>query len=289
MPFFMYLSGYVTFLSRTARTPLARWPSLIRRRAARLLVPFLLFGLGILAAKLIAARIVAVDNVPTGLWDGLRALVWDTGHSPATSVWYILVLFVYCAATPLLLQIGGRALVFAVAALLYLVPAPQILYLDRICSFFIFFVVGGLAADAGERWSRIVDTWRWPALAALTLLAATVASGQIAFTWTEGMQGFPYKWALLVAGLLSMPALHGVARTLRAPVLDTLGRYSFVIYLLNTPFIGVAKAVLLKLTPWDGAHFAPFAAALMLAGTAGPILTKRLLLRRWGPMDRMTD
>ncbi len=64
MPLFMYLSGYVAFMSGAARAPLSGWPAFVRRRAVRLLVPFLLFGLIILCAKLVFARIAIVDNVP---------------------------------------------------------------------------------------------------------------------------------------------------------------------------------------------------------------------------------
>jgi len=293
MPLFMYVSGYVTFVSGAARTPLRDWGRLAGKRATRLLGPFLLFGLAILCAKLLASQFAAVDNVPPDLSDGLRELVWDTQHSPATSVWYIAVLFVFCIATPPLLAIDpSRTALLAVAVVLYFLPLPPLLYLDRVGTYFLFFVVGGLAADAGTRWLRIVDAARWPALAGLAAVTFLVASGHITFHWTEGQQGFPYKWALLIAGMLSLPAIHGLLR--HAPfansgTLARLGRYVFVIYLLNTPFIGITKAVLLKLMAWDGAHFLLIATLLMLAGTCGPILTKRLLLRRVPVLDRMTD
>ncbi len=293
MPLFMYLSGYVTFLSGAARTPPARWPLLLRRRAHRLLLPFVLFGLAILIGKLLVARIAPVDNVPPGLWPGLRALVWDTAHSPATSIWYIAVLFVFCLITPPLLAIDRRhATLLAVAAALFVLPLPPVLYLDRVGSYFIFFVAGGIAADAGRRWTRAVDILYLPALAALAALALPVALGWISFTWSEGAQGFPYKWALLAAGLLSLPAVHGLVRhgpAARSATLLLLGRYVFIIYLLNTVFIGLAKAVLLKVTSWDGGHFLPFAAALMLAGVLGPVATKRWLLRRVPALDRASD
>lgn len=293
MPLFMYLSGYVTFLSGAARTPLARWPYLIRRRAARLLLPFVLFGITILCGKLVVAPFAAVDNVPPNLWDGLWALVWDTKHSPATSVWYVAALFAFCVVTPLLLAFNrGRALLAGTAMLLYLLPLPSALYLDRIGSYFVFFVLGGLAADAGGRWLHIVDRIWLLALAVLAAVVLPVALGLIRFEWTEGAQGFPYKWALLIAGLLSLPAMHGLVRhgaTARMASLAVLGRYVFVIYLLNTVFIGLAKALLLKFVSWDGAHFLPFAAALMAAGTLGPMLTKRWVLRRLPALDRATD
>jgi fucose 4-O-acetylase-like acetyltransferase len=293
MPLFMYLSGYVTFLSGAARRPLSEWPRLARRRAERLLLPFVSFGVLIVAAKLIAAHFFAVDNVPASLAEGLRTLVWDTERSPATSVWYVFVLFTYCLATPLFLALPrGRAVLVAVAAALFVAPLPPTLYLDRIGTYMIFFVAGGLAADTGIRWRNFIDALWLPALALLVAVVLPVALGWVQFEWQEGAQGFPYKWALLLAGLLSLPAVHGLVRHgafARSSGLVCLGRYVFVIYLLNTIFIGIAKALLLEFTTWDGTHFLPFALALMMAGTLGPILTKRLLLRHFPALDRATD
>ncbi len=208
-------------------------------------------------------------------------------------MWYIVALFVFCAATPVLLALDPtRTLLVAVAVLAYVAPLPPVAYLDRVGTYFIFFVAGGLAADAGPRWFRLVDSARWPALAGLLALALAVGSGEITFTWPEGAQGFPYKWALLTAGLFSLPAIHGLVRhgaLARSTVLETLGRYVFVIYLLNTPFIGLTKAALLEITPWNGERFLPFAAALMLAGTLGPLAIKRWLLRRMPTLDRATN
>jgi len=293
MPLFMYLSGYVTFLSGAARTPRAEWPHLVRRRAGRLLVPFVVFGLAVLCSKLLVSRFAHVDNVPQGFWPGVRALVWDTEHSPATEVWYIAALFAFCVITPPLLSLRhGRAVLLGAAVLVYLLPLPPMLYLDRIGSYLIFFVLGGLAADASRRWLVVVDRIWLPALAALALAVLPVSLGWISFHWTEGAQGFPYKWALLVAGVLSLPAMHGLVRhgaAARASVLALLGRYVFVIYLLNTVFIGLTKAVLLEFVSWEGAHFVPFALVLMAAGVCGPLLTKRLVLRHLPALDRATD
>ena len=293
MPLFMYLSGYVTFLSGAARTPVSGWPSLVRRRAVRLLVPFALFGLAVLCGKLIVARFASVDNVPPDLFDGLRELVWNTRYSPATSVWYIAVLFAFCVVTPLLLALErSRRLLAASAVIIYLLPLPPLIYLDRMSTYFLFFVAGGLAADAGPRWLHVIDRI-WPlALAALGVVALPVALGWIPFDWNEGNNVFPYKWALLIGGLLSMPAIHGLVRhgaAARSALLASLGHYAFVIYLLNTVFIGLTKAVLLHFVSWEGAHFPPVAAALMLAGVGGPLFVKRYVLRRLPALDRATD
>jgi peptidoglycan/LPS O-acetylase OafA/YrhL len=103
--------------------------------------------------------------------------------------------------------------------------------------------------------------------------------------------GWPEKYLLLPVGMLAMPALHGSLRSLTpsSPSLLLLGRYSFMIYLFNTPCIGLTKALLLLVCSWDGAHFLPFAAALMVSGTLGPIALKTWAFRRVPTLDRLTD
>ena len=98
--------------------------------------------------------------------------------------------------------------------------------------------------------------------------------------------GAPSRWsavAFLVCGLLSMPALHGLVRTRpldRFGLLMIFGSYSFVIYLLNTPFIGFAKGVMLRVMPWDGANFLLFAPLLLAAGIGLPVALKKYGLRQ---------
>ncbi|MBV8526434.1 MAG: acyltransferase [Acetobacteraceae bacterium] len=294
MPFFMYLSGFATFYSGAARTPVAAWPSLIRRRAGRLLVPFFGLGLLVLVGKLLAARAVAVDNVPAGLGPGLLGLLWNTAESPAGSVWYVFVLFIYAAATPLLIRMTkGHAMdLIAPALLLYAVPIPAIVYLDRVGANFVFFLAGGLAAEAGGVWQSWIDRWRWRLLLSFgALLAALWAIGGVPAIGPGGAK-WAHKAAMLAAGLLSAPALHALARTelvRRSRVLLALGTLSFAIYLLNTICIGIAKAALSEFLLWNEANFHPFAGALMVAGVLGPMILKTLVFRRFRFIDRITS
>ena len=106
MPFFMYLGGLVFFHVGDAVNPRPSYGAYLIRRAERLLVPFLSLGLLILLGKFAAEQFLYVDNKPASLSDGLRSLFWTTGQSPATSVWYIFVVFVYCGVTPLLVRLS---------------------------------------------------------------------------------------------------------------------------------------------------------------------------------------
>jgi fucose 4-O-acetylase-like acetyltransferase len=284
MPFFMYLSGYVVFLTGAARIPPSKWPELASRRTYRLLLPFVLFGLAILLGKLIASRFIQVDNLPGSLAAGLKGLVWNTDVSPAESVWYLVVLFALSIMVPPILWVlrGRSAPLLVLALILYVLPVPQVLYLDRIARFMSFFAMGGLASDAGKSWLDLID--RYFPLALLALLVALSVSLLVFPAWNPDIP-------LFVCGTLSMPALHGLVRHryfANSSLLLTFGAYSFVIYLLNTPFIGLVKGAMLKLLPWDGANFLLYAPVLTAAGVFLPILLRRYLLSRVPALDRMT-
>lgn len=287
MPFFLYLSGltavYSGFLQRGRANFLAR----ALERARRLLVPF--FGLGVLIVlgKYAAQRVMHVDNAPASLGAGFAALVWDTGHSPALSIWYLFVLFVVSLTSLALLNGRATRLPFLLAGslVLFWLPLPTYVYADRVGTYAPFFLMGAAAGFAGTRWERWMGrVWPW----IMTLFGAALMA--VALMPVPGVLGS--KMILLAVGSLSFPAIHGFLRALRSdPVLQTfslLGRYSFTIYLFNTLCIGLVKGVLLWRWSWDGAHFAPFAAVLMCAGLLGPIALKHYVFRHVGRLDRLT-
>ncbi len=283
MPFFLYLSGTVVVLSGLHRAAPADWPRVFRGRAVRLLIPFFGLGLFILAAKLLAVRVLHVDNPPEGLWGGLRDLFWTTNQSPASTVWYLFVLFLSTALALPLLRLGaGTTGLVLLGLALQAVEVPPVAYLDRLASHFVFFAAGAWVAERQDRllpaFERLQTFW-WAAFAAAVGLAVA--------GWMDA------RAALLACGLLSIPALHGL---IRLPPISGwewplfLGRYAMAIYLLNTPAIGLAKALLILAgVGWTSGAFPVHVVALTAAGLALPILVKALLLRRVPTLDRLTD
>ncbi len=285
MPFFLYLSGVVAAYSGAAFAPPRRWGALAAGRARRLLVPFFAIGFLVLALKLAVGGAVYVDNAPAGWRAGVTGLFWDTAASPARSVWYVFVLFVFGLAAPVLVWLGrgGLAVLVAAAFAAYLVPLPARLYADDCGRYAVFFALGVVAGAAGPGWLRLVDRhWRALAWPFGLMLGWVVARGDFV----------SYPVTLFFTGVMAMPVLHGFVRTFRdsaALIFLWLGRYSFMIYLFNTLFIGLAKGLLLRVTDWDGGHFLPFAVALGLSGTLGPVALKRLAFRRSAVLDRLTN
>jgi len=273
MPFFLYLSGYVFFLTN-AHLRLGRaWQSLVKSRADRLLVPFAFFGIVIILGKSVAAQFgevhKGVGNIATGLWRVLS----NTPDNPNISIWYLLVLFTYSLVTPFLFArfrgkmawLIGAALIVSMAAEYFVVT--ERFYIARLLRYYVFFAVGGWAWLHWDWCVSRIKRWWLP----LTLLFAAAAS-----------QGPWHPFALLYCGLLSIPALHGAMlfpAAQRSRLLQVVGANSMAIYLMNTICIGVAKLIWLRLFPADGAWNAPFLSVLMLAGIIGPIVARAVIVR----------
>jgi fucose 4-O-acetylase-like acetyltransferase len=282
MPFFLYLSGYVAWASGGIAIPPSDTLRHAAKRARRLLLPFFLLGAVVLVGKLVAQEVVHVDNRASGLWSGLRDLVLTTEDSPATFIWFLLVLFLCSVLAPPLWRLAGTGGLLLAGLLLLALEPPALLYLDRFARHAFFFAVGVAVAQQEARLMPLFAArqWAWWALFAATLAAALAG-------WLPG------DFSLLVCGLAAIPALHGLMHVPAMARQDwalALGRYTMAIYLFNVIAIGVVKAALIAVgVPWNAAGFWIHAPALTVAGVALPILAKVLVLRRVPPLDRMTD
>ena len=284
MPFFLYLSGYVAFMTGAARTNFPKWPRLAARRSERLLLPFITFGVILVVGKLIASHFMYVDNNPANLKTAFINLVWNTDASPAISIWYMFVVFLATLLTPILfwLSRGNAYLILAFSLALFLIGLPHYVFADRFAEYYFFFVLGGVAADLGEGWSKFVDK---NYLMASCLLLAIIL-------YLFSLDAFSPHWSHLLCGIVAIPALHGLVRSgmLRNSKAHAyLGAFSFIIYLLNTPAMGVIKGVLLKWLEWDGRGFIVIATAMLLGGLLIPIAIKKLIFSRMSYIDRLTD
>jgi len=279
MPFFMYLSGTVFFLAGKQELSGRRYLAFMGDRFVRLMVPFLVFGLLIVTGKYLFHFFAFVDDAPRSLSSGVKDMIADAPDNPATSIWYVLVLFVFSAAMPLLWQAFGKRWMplFLLALALYFAPSTDAFYLERVMDYFIFFVAGGLVAMRGDvrtMFSSLLPFW-WVLFLASTAVVFTPLSTDM---------------KLLIPGLASIPALHGLVSSRRLAndrLLLKVGGYAFTIYLFNTITIGLAKAGYLKIAPIDNGYFLIALPLLFAAGTLGPIAIRRYLLG-WVPaLERM--
>jgi fucose 4-O-acetylase-like acetyltransferase len=268
MPLFMALTGMTFALSLPRFAAWGEVAGFSMKRVERLFLPYVVFGIAIIAGKLLAARFVVVDNLPGE--SALLELMVRPTHSGVTFLWFIYVLSIYLLLVPALFQLIGRrpmVLLLLGVALSFAGPRTQLFMLDEAVAYLPFFAGGMLLWMYREIWERILPGALW---ATTLLFAALLVMAQF--------QEMP-KWLVGSASLL--PVLAWMQRLPAGPLggLAALGRASLAIYLMNTIAIGVTKGLMLKLLPWDGPNFLLYFPLLALAGVAAPMVVRALLPR----------
>lgn len=277
MPFFMAISGYLYFRPGRVEGLWDNYKDYVVKQARRLIVPFFLIGVLVIFGKLIASSIMYVDNVPSNFLGGFASLVWDTGNSPAKSVWYIFVLFFYISICPIIYRFCPKPLWIcaAIGCGLYALPLIEFFYLNRFTTYFLFFVAGGVFRNFEKRYIYSIDKYSY--------LFVLLFLGSYVFYFFDT---FSYQGLKLIIGLISIPAIHTLCRIIDAKakepviaVLLYLGSNTLIIYMLNTIAIGVTKGIIFKITTWDGMNFFFVAPILILSGVFSPLIIRYLWRR----------
>lgn len=282
MPFFMFLSGIVAGYGYRPVENFLGWRLFVWKKATRLLPAYFLLAVLIVLGKSIASQFLYVDNVPTSIGRGVLDVLFRPADSSAKSLWFIYVLFFYYLVLhPLMLLFRSNLvaiLIFAIA--IQLLPAPDFLLLNRFCKFLQFFALGMLVGKYYLQFEIAVA--KFGAIGCLLFLILA----------SEALVS-PYPAAKVVVGWASIPAMFYLIQSMVTPrwrkKLLFWGRYSFVIYLFNTIFIGLVKAIGFKVVSWNGAAFLLFFPLMFMAGQFLPIVLKKQIFSRLPWFDKITD
>lgn len=279
MPFFMFLSGFVFFYAYNPIRALGDYRGYAVRKLWRFAPAYLLFGGLMIAGKVIGQRFLQVQSPPEGFWRGFEEILIRPMTSHAASLWYIYALLVFQILFPVALRLSRDRLepLLGVALVLHFVRSPTLFCLDRVCEHAFVFVAGAYAASRSSAWMALVD--RFCSLTLTTFIAVLIVSSY----WS--MPSYPIA-------LLSIPALHGLCRLPRwrsSSWLLLFGKYTFVIYLMNTMVIGLEKGVLEKLHLWSGPLFVFYGPLLLVSGVFVPILVKVCVFPKIPSLDRITS
>lgn len=278
MAFFMYLSGFVFFRPGRVQGIASKFPTYFIKQSLRFLVPFMLVGIAILYAKIILSPYMYVDGVPIDHVKSLLNVVWDTNAGPAKFIWYVFVIYIYSLIVPLLFPVFKERMLpwIIIGSILYFsVPSVSYLYVGRMAHFFIFFAVGGFLRHIENRYMKTLDSFGlfWGML--------FIASFSLFYIFN-----LPLRLCALFIGIASMPALHSLCRYLLrrggvgSALFYSLGAACYIIYLLNTSFIGLAKAIVFGFSSWDGLNFYWVAPLLFIVGLVGPWGLNFILLQK---------
>jgi len=121
--------------------------------------------------------------------------------------------------------------------------------------------------------------------ALVTVFAVSLLAADTAEEFVGG------KTVKLVVGLLSIPALWSLTMTrasARWGVLETLGKYTLVIYLLHAPIVAAIRLPAVKLDCFTGTAFDILIPVMVILGIAIPIYLKKELFSRFRWLDQIT-
>lgn len=281
MPFFMFLSGFVFFMSLKPIASGTQWLEFSKQKFERLFPAYFLLACLVLVGKLFVQQFAHVDNPASGLMDLVDILLYPM-QSVSAFVWYIYVLFWMMVVSALLLRVLSVPLLALLGAsmVLLFVPRLQLLGLGQFTKLYFFFLLGCCAFQYKEHYYRLIQA-NW--LLALVLMLGLILIWSFVWKW---------HWLWLPISLLSLIGLHGwlFRGAENRNIWLLLGAYSFVIYLFNTICIGVGKIGLLQIVPmqeyWYSAIYVPL---LTLLGICVPIALKKYLFPYWPWLNRITS
>ena len=279
MPLFMAVSGLLYGLKW--RPGATIWLDLAdaRPRVLRLLPSYLLIGLLVFAGKLAFQSFTPViDNRVNG-WTELLTLLTRPTASYCAFLWYIYALAALYIVFPLMFRaVGGRIFcLIPITVAFWLLPPSSWFAWDLLQELSIFFLAGVIAGRNYEMTDRWLQYLWLPALILFVLLLPV------------GTHFHPAaRWVAAALSIIAVPGLMRATERYHLGVFDLVGRYTLIIYLTNTIFIGLVKVASFQLGLWQAAYFPMIAVVMTVTAVGGGILLKRSLLPFVPPLDRIT-
>lgn len=282
MPLFMYLSGYVYF--RAVNNPKnADFMRFFWERANRLLVPFAVFAALVINMKFFGRSFADLRRADFDYLSGYKYLFVETAKNPAIDLWYLFVLFVFSITSFHAMRQGTRYFrpLLAISVVGYAIFAwyeprggmTDFLYADRLCWFYIFFVLGAITCAKRDATSRAFKRY-WP--------VAMLLFGLCEYLISQGSFAFLSGWRFLIIGGLSVAFLHGLlieALPRGNRVLRVLADNALIIYLFNTMIIAGLQQIIYKHHLLEGVPYVLMVGGITVVAVAIPVALRLLMLK----------
>ena len=234
MPFFIFASGIAYVMSRKND-----YFQFLKKKFFRLVVPYFTVSIIIIGAKVVASNLLYVEN-PKG-WQSLLKMFYypEAGFF----LWFIWVLILAFLIVPLFKSRVSRLALLVVSVALYFLPIelPSIFCLDKFKEFFCYFMLGVACMDYKP---KTLMKYNFNPAYIITVFAIgyyLVSLGNAA--------SLPFTSMLLaIVGIFMIISVAKFIETKRVCInaFVKISAASYVIYLLHTTFMGMAKAVITK-------------------------------------------
>ncbi|WP_300163270.1 acyltransferase [Solidesulfovibrio sp.] len=251
VPLFFAISGFL-FL-RKFEPGLASYAEMLRKKTASVLVPYLLFNIGLAAWFYFVGSIEMMGSWGFLEQEGVAVKTLGLGTTPINyPLWFLRDLYVVFLLSPVLLLFFKEAPAVGLIALFCLwvgvEPAPYSYYGD----FFMFYFGGFLARTRFPL--QGVSWWQRWGTVLFVLLTATLAAHKSLGITDEHARLFLFK-CNLVLGLACFWRVSAIPFVRESRLLHRMAHHSFFIYLAHEPTVSILQTRLLSVwTPVGNAE-----------------------------------
>lgn len=226
MPLFFLISGYCF-------TYHGNYGEHLCKKAARLVIPYVVFGLADVVPRALFASLV---NRPASAAESLWKMVFRGGE-----LWFLYVLFEMFLLVPLFYPLLCRRLsagwIFLLCAgVLHFLPGlPETFLINRLCWYLMYFMAGCLLRQHAPALTSAAEWFRRRCLLSGALSLAAFAAWWLSFLhpFLPPRYGLHALWELLLSCLTFLFAAYALRGTPPGRLLGGWGMYSLQIYVLN--------------------------------------------------------
>lgn len=280
MPLFFMLSGYLYGLSHPT---LSNYSQFLKKKAKRLLVPFISLSVLLLFVKLLSGLFVKLENPVTPI--GLLFIFVHPLESYIPLLWFIYTLFFIFAIFPIIYMLVkcNLLLLVGVVTSLYFIPWTNYFCLLEVFRnmpiFTIGFIVGIANIDmdkVDKKYSLAIVILSLILFITIYLIKPMVIDYKLLYVARILVLGI--AGSIMCIGISSIICLsnNGIVR-----LCNIVGLYSMTIYLLHTVFSGVVRIGFYQILKLSNSQFLYGAITGIIAGIVIPIFIEKYVLRQY--------
>ncbi len=278
MPLFMFASGFIYLVTKKNIC----YKDFIVKKFKRLMVPYFVTSVIIIAIKLLTERHANIEN-PVSFFSFLE-MFWkpEAGYF----LWFIWALWWMFVITSLFKTKGQRSIFLIISIILYFLPIDfsELFCLKQVKDYYVWFMLGVCCAEIKPNGGLIKQLAKYP-FASLLAFAISIKGVSLGLTDSK-----IYLFFAALIGICFIVTLSQQIITFNnLNVWVKLSSVSYIIYLFHTTFMGFAKVVIGKL-PFDSNLWYVFsfeALIVILIGVAAPMLLYYYLLKRYQITKRL--
>ena len=281
MPFFLFISGYLHWVTRKP----IKYKDFVWKKFQRLMIPYFFISVVIIIIKLLTEKGLSVENPVT------YSAFYEMFYFPVAGyfLWFIYALFLMFLIVPLFNTRKSLSVLLLLSLVMFFIPVslPNVFCLAHFQVNLLYFVLG-CAFSEWVNVRKVIEKTHF-------LVALCIFAGMYLLKIYSGVDGIE-KWMELCTAFAGFVLVLNFSNRIELKTVFAkktllyVSVCSYTIYLFHTTFEGFAKAIVLKLPFFINNYSIQFvflliALIVISAGVILPIIVHEIIVRYSKPLS----